>query len=140
METLTGPLIFYRFMAESDKLKEVAEAAEAAKELLAKHAREFSMCPDVYRAKVNAKTNIETMGCDLNSEERRLVEKMMLEGKRHGLELTDEKRKELVTLQQELSETCAEFRVSFSSGSLSYLLKVWTDRQRLWRATYALSY
>jgi len=67
---------------------------------------------DVYQAKLNAEKNIKASGRKLNPEEERLVRKTVLDGKRSGLDLPEQERKELEKLQKELSQTCVEFSVS----------------------------
>ena len=60
----------------------------------------------------------QRLGCILNErwkmEERRLVDKMVLDGKRAGLNLPDAEREQLTQLKKELSQTCLEFSVSTS--------------------------
>lgn len=69
---------------------------------------------DLFQAKVAAEKNVKESGQweKLSSEEKRLVEKMILEGKRAGLALPEEKRNKLVDLKKELSQTCLQFSVS----------------------------
>ena len=73
---------------------------------------EASMRIDVFRAKQAAEENIKKSGKKLTAEEQRLVEKMLLDGKRAGLALPDAEREELTKLKKELSQTCLEFSVS----------------------------
>jgi Zn-dependent oligopeptidase len=49
-----------------------------------------------------------------------LVEKLLLDGKRAGLDLPEKDRKELEKLKKELSLTCVEFSVSLILESLRY--------------------
>lgn len=117
METLTEPLIFYQNVSTS---KELRDAANAAESLLREYGIEMSMRLDVYQAKVNAEKNIKASGRKLNPEEERLVEKLLLDGKRAGLNLPETERKELEKLQKELSQICVEFSVSFVLDSIYY--------------------
>ena len=117
METLTEPLIFYQNVSTS---KELRDAANAAESLLREYGIEMSMRLDVYQAKVNAEKNIKASGRKLNPEEERLVEKLLLDGKRAGLNLPETERKELEKLQKELSQICVEFSVSFFLDSMYY--------------------
>lgn len=117
METLTEPLLFYQNVSTSKELRDAANAAEV---LLREYGIETSMRLDVYQAKVNAEKNIKTTNRELNAEEKRLVEKLILDGKRAGLSLPETERKELEKLQKELSQTCVEFSVSFTLDSLYY--------------------
>lgn len=69
---------------------------------------------DVFQAKVAAEKNIKESGKwdKLTHEEKRLVDKMVLDGKRAGLALPEKDRDELMALKKELSHTCLEFSVS----------------------------
>ncbi|KAF8752972.1 Peptidase family M3 [Rhizoctonia solani] len=60
---------------------------------------ESSMRVDVYTALLNARKK----GEKLTKEEQRLVDKMILDGKRAGLALPEDKRAELMKLKKELS-------------------------------------
>ena len=115
METLSEPLLFYQNVSTSKELRDAANAAEV---LLREYGIEISMRLDVYQAKVNAEKNIKASGRKLNPEEERLVEKLLLDGKRAGLNLPEKERKELEKLQKELSQTCVEFSVSSVWDSL----------------------
>jgi metallopeptidase MepB len=69
---------------------------------------------DLFQAKVAAEKNLKASGQwdKLSAEEQRLVEKMLLDGKRAGLALPEKERAELMTLKKELSQVCLEFSVS----------------------------
>lgn len=127
MDTLTEPLIFYQNVATSKELRDAANAAEV---LLRDYGIEISMRLDVYQAKVNAEKNIKTSGRKLNPEEERLVEKLILDGKRAGLDLREEDRTELEKLKKELSQTCVEFGVSFffHTHRIVYSSSRWTEK------------
>lgn len=114
MENLSEPLLFYQNVATSKDLRDAANAAES---LLKDYGIEISMRLDVYKAKLNAQQNIKDSGRKLNPEEERLVEKLVLDGKRSGLNLPDEARKDLERLKKELSQACVQFNVSFASDS-----------------------
>ena len=66
---------------------------------------------DVFNAKTAAKKNIDASNATLTTEQKRLVDKMLLDGKRAGLALPEEKRKELTDLKKLLSQTTLEFSV-----------------------------
>lgn len=66
---------------------------------------------DVFRAKQAAQANITKSGKVLTPEEQRLVDKMILDGKRAGLALPEDEREKLMKLKKELSQTCLEFSV-----------------------------
>jgi hypothetical protein len=116
MATAAEPLLFYQHVATS---KELRNSAAAARKLLEEHKIKMSMRLDVYRAKVKAKRNILNSDRQLNPEEERLVEKLILEGKRDGLELPAKaNRQKVERLQNDLSEAERKFDVSFVSDSL----------------------
>jgi len=75
---------------------------------------------DVFQAKVAAEKNIKDKGewDKLSPEDQRLVEKMILDGKRAGLALPEAERNELMTLKKELSQVCLDFTVSLSAKFL----------------------
>jgi len=114
MEAHTEPLLFYQNVSTSKELRDAANTAEV---LLREYGIETSMRLDVFQAKVNAENNIKASNHKLNPEEKRLVEKLILDGKRAGLSLPEKERKELEKLQKELSQTCVEFSVSFTLSS-----------------------
>lgn len=112
------PLAFYQNVSPSQELRDAASAAEmVVKDFLV----DSSMRLDVFRAKQAAKKNIEESKRVLSPEERRLVDKMILDGTRAGLALPDAEREKLTTLNKELSQTCSEFCVSTITLSLSMI-------------------
>lgn len=115
IDTLSEPLVFYQNVATSKELRDAANAAEVQ---LREYGIETSMRLDIYQAKLNAQKNIKASGRKLNTEEERLVEKSILDGKRAGLDLPEKDRNELERLNKELSQTCVEFNVSLVLGSL----------------------
>ncbi|KAH7334158.1 hypothetical protein B0J17DRAFT_125667 [Rhizoctonia solani] len=60
---------------------------------------------DVY----NTFLNSQKIGEKLTDEEQRLVDKMILDGKRAGLALPEDKRDELMKLKKELAVVCTDF-------------------------------
>lgn len=73
------------------------------------------MREDIYRVKVIAEANLRKTGAwdTLSAEQKRLVEKMLLDGKRDGLALEKEEDKEkLKILKDELSDACLKFKAS----------------------------
>jgi len=82
---------------------------------------EESMRLDVFRAKSAAEKNLRESGAweKLNKEQQRLVEKMVLDGKRAGLALPEKEREELMKLKKELSQACLEFTVCMRSSVFS---------------------
>ncbi|KAF7291588.1 Metallopeptidase MepB [Mycena chlorophos] len=107
------PLSFYQNVSPS---KELRDASNEADGLVREYAVESSMRVDVYKAKLAAEQNLKASGAwdKLSSEEQRLVEKMVLDGKRAGLGLPEDKQESLKTLQKELSKVCLEFDKNFN--------------------------
>ena len=108
-QVITEPLSFYQNVSPS---KELRDASNEAEQLVLDFGVESSMRIDVYNATVAAQKNIEASGKKLNSEEQRLVEKVVKDGKRAGLGLPEADRERLTTWKKELSQVCLEFSVS----------------------------
>lgn len=105
---LLEPIMFYQNVSTSKELRDASNQAEV---LLRDFNVEVEMRVDVFTAKKHAQENITAKGIKLTSEEQRLVDKMMLEGTRAGLDLSEEKRKLLTEKKKELSQLCVEFGV-----------------------------
>lgn len=95
--------------------KELRDASNEAEILVRDYGVEASMRLDVFKAKLAAEENIKTSGEKLGLEEQRLVDKMILDGKRAGLALPEKEREELTMRKKELSQACLEFSVSIYS-------------------------
>ena len=108
-DSIVEPLTFYQNVSPSKELRDASNEAEV---LARDFGVEASMRLDVFRAKQAAEENIKKSGKKLTAEEQRLVDKMILDGKRAGLALPDEEREKLTKLKKELSQTCLEFSVS----------------------------
>jgi metallopeptidase MepB len=113
MDIVTEPLIFYKNVSTSQELRDASNEADA---VVRDFAVEASMRLDVFRAKTAAEANIKASGewDSLGPEERRLVDKMILDGKRAGLALPESDREELTQLKKDLSKVCLDFNVRFS--------------------------
>lgn len=109
--------------------KDLREAAKQAEELLEEYAIESALNYNLYLAKVKAKDNIDPS--DLDLEEKRLFDRLILQDKRNGMDLPENERKKLQELKQKLSRKEQEFNVSFISDSLHCLLKVQGGRKTL---------
>ncbi|KAJ7069838.1 metallopeptidase MepB [Mycena amicta] len=118
---VTEPLAFYQNVSPS---KELRDASTEADGLIRDYSVESSMRVDVYKAKLAAEKNIKASGVwdQLSSEDKRLVDKMVLDGKRAGLGLPEDKQATLMTLQKELSKVCLEFDKNFNEekGVISF--------------------
>jgi Zn-dependent oligopeptidase len=99
IEAIIEPLAFYQNVSPS---KELRDASNEAESLVRDFGVESSMRVDVFEAIQVAAENIEKNKEVLSSESKRLVEKMLLDGKRAGLALPEEERKVLtdVCVQQ----------------------------------------
>lgn len=64
---------------------------------------------DVYEALVAAKEHTETNSVQLNPEEKRLMERMILDRTRNGLALEQGKRDELLALRKKIMNLEVEF-------------------------------
>jgi metallopeptidase MepB len=121
--SISEPLSFYQNVSPS---KELRDASNDAESLVRDFGVESSMRLDVFQAKVAAEKNLRESGewDKLSNEEKRLVDKMILDGKRAGLALPEKERDELMTLQKELSQTCLEFSKNFNeeNGVVTFTL------------------
>ncbi|KIJ54259.1 hypothetical protein M422DRAFT_154020 [Sphaerobolus stellatus SS14] len=122
LETITEPLSFYQNVSPSKELRDASNEAEV---LLRDFNVESVMRLDIFEAIKGAAENIEKSGAQLDAEQKRLVEKMLLDGKRAGLDLPEGKRTELTNLRKELSQTSLEFSKNFNeeNGHISFTLE-----------------
>ncbi|KAF5382609.1 hypothetical protein D9615_002965 [Tricholomella constricta] len=109
----TEPLAFYQNVSPT---KELRDASNEAESLVRQFSVESSMRLDVYHAKVAAQKNLKESGAwdKLSPEEKRLVDKMILDGTRAGLALPEKERIELTALKKELSQVCLDFSKNFN--------------------------
>ncbi|EIM81645.1 metallopeptidase MepB [Stereum hirsutum FP-91666 SS1] len=121
-DNIAEPLAFYQNVSPSKELRDASNEAEV---LTRDYGVEASMRLDVFAAKQAAEANIKASGKKLNDEEQRLVEKMLLEGRRAGLALPEKERTELMGLKKELSQVCLEFSKNFNeeNGIVSFTLE-----------------
>ncbi|PFH53956.1 hypothetical protein AMATHDRAFT_38385 [Amanita thiersii Skay4041] len=112
-ESVSEQLFFYQNVSPSKELRDASNEAEI---LIRNFNVESSMRLDIYQAKINAEKNMKASGewDKLSSEEKRLVEKMILEGTRDGLALPENEREELKQLKKDLSQACLEFSKNFN--------------------------
>jgi Zn-dependent oligopeptidase len=109
LSTVADPLTFYQSVSPD---KDLRDASNEADKLVQDYSIELSMRTDVYHAVQDAAESIARSGEKLSSEEQRLVDKMVLEGKRAGLALPEDKRTQLLDLKKELSQVELDFTVS----------------------------
>ncbi|KAF8505246.1 metallopeptidase MepB [Hysterangium stoloniferum] len=122
IEAITEPLAFYQNVSPS---KELRDASNEAESLVRDFGVESSMRVDVFEAIQGAAESMEKNKEVLSPESKRLVEKMLLDGKRAGLALPEEERKVLTDLKKELSQTCLEFSKNFNeeNGTIAFTLE-----------------
>ncbi|KAI0030424.1 metallopeptidase MepB [Vararia minispora EC-137] len=122
LDNSTEPLCFYQNVSPSKDLRDASNAAEIK---LRDYAVESSMRVDVFAAKTAAQKNIKASGHMLTQEEERLVDKMILDGKRAGLALPEAKRTVLTDLKKQLSQVTLEFskNANEENGHISFTLE-----------------
>lgn len=111
LKGVSESLSFYQNVSTD---KELRDASTLAEERSRKFSNEQSMREDLYKAKATAEANLRKTGAwdELSAEQKRLVEKMLLDGKRAGLALEIKEDKEkLKILKDQLSEACLKFTV-----------------------------
>lgn len=130
---LLEPVLFYQNVSTSKELRDASNQAEVfVRDFLV----EAEMRVDVFAAKKHAEANIKAQDVKLTTEEKRLVEKMMLDGIRAGLDLPENKRDLLTTKKKELSQVCVEFGVSLLAFA-RYFSAEPLSRKTLMRKLYA---
>ncbi|EIW59235.1 Metalloprotease [Trametes versicolor FP-101664 SS1] len=115
------PLTFLHDVSPSQAVRDASDAADS---LLRDFTVDSTMRIDVFRAKQDAKRNIEASGVALDPEERRLVERMVLDGTRAGLALPEADRERLIKLKKEIEQASMAFRKNANeeNGSHSFTL------------------
>ena len=96
------------------RVEVLRDASTKSEERTREYANEASMREDVYKAKATAAANLRKTGAwdALSAEQKRLVDKMLLDGKRAGLALEKKEDKELLKrLKDDLSDVCLKFTV-----------------------------
>jgi Zn-dependent oligopeptidase len=136
LDTVAEPLSFYQNVSPSKELRDASNQAEI---LLRDFAVEASMRVDVYNAVKGAAENVEKSKEDLGPEEKRLIEKMLLDGKRAGLALPEEDRKELTDVRIRVPSNIASVALidghdHFSSRKSSHK-PAWSSPRTLTRRT-----
>lgn len=92
LEAVGEPISFYQNVSISKELRDASNQAEVS---IREFSVDASMRVDVFEAIKGAADAIESSEQELCSEDKRLVEKMLLDGKRAGLALPEEDRKTL---------------------------------------------
>lgn len=106
MSTLSSSLYFPQFVSIS---QDVRTAAVEANKLIENFYVEASMRQDLYESALYIKENQDNLG-PLATVDQRLLDKILLGFRRHGLMLSDEQSKEsLKILKKRLSSLCIDF-------------------------------
>lgn len=92
IDQVLEPLGFYQNVSTSSELRDASTRVEVAQK---EFDIERKMRVDLFEAMKDAEKNIKEKGVKLTPEDERLVHKMILDGKRAGLDLSPEKREEL---------------------------------------------
>ncbi|EJD34813.1 zincin [Auricularia subglabra TFB-10046 SS5] len=115
-------LSFYQHVSSDGKLRDASTAAEGA---IKDFDIEREMRIDLFEAAKDAAASAGPGA--LTGEDKRLADKILLQGRRAGLDLPESERKELEVLKKELSAQCIQFlrnygtengQISFSSKEL----------------------
>ncbi|XP_045134136.1 thimet oligopeptidase-like [Portunus trituberculatus] len=88
--------------------KAVREASSKAEQKLEEFDVEMSMRKDIFDRVVEFKESVSTDG--LTAEQKRLVEKLILHGKRNGLHLSEEIQQEVKKIKKRMSELSIKFQ------------------------------
>ncbi|GAA5844231.1 hypothetical protein JCM3766R1_000977 [Sporobolomyces carnicolor] len=100
MDRELEPGAFMQYVASNDK--DLRDASVAADKELNEWSLKNLMRLDVYQALVDAQRHTEDNGVELNPEEQRLLERLILDRKRNGLGLDESKRAELFKLKKRI--------------------------------------
>lgn len=104
-------LTFYQYVSPSQQLRDAA--VEAEKKLNDWDVEAVSRL-DVFRALQSCEKNVEKEGRTLEPEQKRLLEKLLLQRKRMGLGLDEQGRKEFSELKKEMSNLQTDFSKNFN--------------------------
>uniref|UniRef100_A0A0K3C5I1 BY PROTMAP: gi/342319282/gb/EGU11231.1/ Metallopeptidase MepB [Rhodotorula glutinis ATCC 204091] n=2 Tax=Rhodotorula toruloides TaxID=5286 RepID=A0A0K3C5I1_RHOTO len=101
------PGLFMQYVHPS---KEIRDASVEADKKAQEWSLEMLTRLDIYEALLDAQAHTEKEGVKLNDEEKRLLERLVLERKRNGLGLSAEKRKEYLELKKKIMGLEIEFQ------------------------------
>ncbi|GAA5825842.1 hypothetical protein JCM5353_002455 [Sporobolomyces roseus] len=108
MDREIEPSLFMQYVASSDK--PLREASVAADKELNEWSLKSLMRLDVYQALVDAENHTKENGVELNPEEERLMKRLILDRKRNGLGLDEEKRKQYFELKKRIMSLEIDFQ------------------------------
>ncbi|BGP17854.1 hypothetical protein JCM10213_008348 [Rhodosporidiobolus nylandii] len=105
-DRILEPLLFMSYVSPDKAVRDAAQEAE-------KKTNEWSLQAltrqDVYEALLDAKKHTEDNGVKLNAEEQRLLDRLILDRKRNGLGLSEEKRKEYLEVKKKIINLETDF-------------------------------
>ncbi|KDE06349.1 hypothetical protein MVLG_03259 [Microbotryum lychnidis-dioicae p1A1 Lamole] len=101
------PALFLQYVAGE---KEVRDKSVEADKKFQDFALEAMTRIDVYQALLHTQDNIKKQGLKLEPEKQRLLDKMILDRKRAGLGLPEDKRNELLKLRQKIMALEVDFQ------------------------------
>ena len=104
-------LTFYQHVSTNKDLRDAAAAAEVK---LNEFDIDTKMRVDLFEAAKDAQAAAGDLSRE--PEQARLADKIILDGKRNGLDLPEDKRKELENLKKELSGLCVKFQKTCNEG------------------------
>ncbi|KAL0476988.1 hypothetical protein AKO1_006361 [Acrasis kona] len=113
--TLESNLTFPGYVSTS---KDVRDAASAAEVSISQFGIESGMRLDVYTAVKSIKDKFYN---DLQQDQKRLLDRMVLDYERNGLGLDEEKRNKVMELKKELSKLCVDFSKNISEDKTTLL-------------------
>lgn len=115
MDRELEPSLFMQYVASSSK--ELRDASVEADKSLNEWNLKSLMRVDVYETLVDAENHTKENGVKLNDEEERLMKRLILDRKRNGLGLDDDKRKELFEVSVDASHSRVRSKLTVSNLS-----------------------
>ncbi|CAH7684097.1 metallopeptidase MepB [Phakopsora pachyrhizi] len=115
-------LTFYQYVSTRE---DVRNAAVEADKLIQAYDLELTSRLDIYKSILSAKSNIDQS--KLDPESKRLIEKLILERKRNGLDLSEGDRKEYNTLKSEINNLAIDFQKNLNEEKG----KIWFSLEEL---------
>lgn len=108
------PLQFLQFVTTDGATRDASEAAELA---INEFKTEYQMRPDLFQTFVDARENaLKDDGDKLTSEDRRYMDKVILDGKRAGLALSEDDRVKYKQLQKDLDALKVEYHRNINTA------------------------
>jgi Zn-dependent oligopeptidase len=121
LSTEAKPLWFYQNVAPSKELRDASNLAESISQ---EYDVEMSMRTDIFKVVEDTAARILASGERLAPEDQRFVDKVVLEGKRNCLALSEDQQRVFKILKEELNNVMIEFNQNFNeeNGHVSFSL------------------